>query len=295
MVKLTEKKRKWIIRQIRKGMLKKDIASAMKVSRMAIWKMEQKYNKLGKESFKIQSPGRPFEPLNPKCYALLVEEWKKNKCGARKLHAVMKRKGFGVSRRKIEQVLIKEGFQKPFPKRRKPRKYKRYEWPIPNTMWHTDWHVIKSEKLKGKNLLVYLDDCSRKIMSYNLGRQTTQNSLFALYDAITKYKVIPYSLNSDRGSQFISNKLDKDEEANHAFQEALKCLGIKFIPSRRRHPQTNGKNEKFFDIFDKEFDGRFKDPKDYFKWYNNERLSEAIDYMTPSEAYKKRFLKGAKT
>ena len=43
MPKLNEKKRKWIIRQIRKGMPKKDIALAMKISRMALWKIEQNY------------------------------------------------------------------------------------------------------------------------------------------------------------------------------------------------------------------------------------------------------------
>ena len=41
-------------------------------------------------------------------------------------------------------------------------------------MWHTDWHVIKSEKLKGKDLIVYLDDCSQEILSYrkNFGKMS---------------------------------------------------------------------------------------------------------------------------
>jgi len=288
MVKLTEKKRKWIINQIHRGMKREDIASVMKVCRMTIWRIEQKYKEYGKESFKTQKAGRPFESLNPRCYDLIIEEWKKNKCGARKLHAVMKRKGFSVSRRKIEQVLIKEGFQKRVPKRSKPRKYKRYEWPLPNYMWHTDWHVIKSEKLRGENILVYIDDCSRKIMGYIIEEQTTKNSLFALYNAIAKHNVIPYCLNSDRGTQFISAKHDKEGNANHKYQEALDEIGIIFIPSRARHPQTNGKNEKFFDILDKEFDERFDTIDDFIKWYNNERLSEALDHIPPAEAYKKR-------
>lgn len=288
MMKLNERKKKWIIRQINRGVSKTKIALAMNVSRMFIWKFEQKYKKGGVEAFKTDKPGRPFEKLNSDFYNLVKEEWKKNKCGARKLHAVMKRKGFSVSRRKIEQVLIFEGFQKSVPKRKKPRKYKIYEWPIPNYMWHTDWHVIKSEKLKGENILVYIDDCSRKIMSYIIGSQTTKNSLHALYKAIEKYEVTPFCLNSDRGSQFIANKFDKDGKANHAFQQALENLGILFIPSKRRHPQTNGKNEKFFHILDTEFDDRFENIDEFIHWYNYERLSEAVDYLTPNEAYKKR-------
>lgn len=226
--------------------------------------------------------------MNPRFHQLVVDEWKANKCGARKLHAIIKRKGFAVSRRKIEQVLIIEGFQKPNLRKRKPRSYKRYEWPMPNYMWHTDWHVIKADKLKGENILVYIDDCTRKVMGHILGPMTTRLSLFALYGAIAEHQVIPYCLNSDRGTQFFPNKRDKRGEASHKFQEELEFLGIHFIPSKARHPQTNGKNEKFFDILDKEFDDRFETIDDFINWYNSERLSEALNYLTPDEAYKKR-------
>jgi len=260
----------------------------MKVSRMAIWKIEQRYKKNGKEGIKYHKIGRPFEPLNAKFYDCVINEWKKNKCGARKLHAILKRKGFTVSRRKIEQVLIREGLQKPNLKRRKPRKYKRYEWPISNYMWHTDWHTIKAKRLKGKHIIVYIDDCSRKIMGYCIGAETTKNSLFALYSAIAKHSMIPVMLNSDRGTQFFPNKYDQNGKASHKFQITLEELGIDFVPSSKRHPQTNGKNERFFGIFDSEFDERFRDIDHFIEWYNDERLSEAVDYMTPSEAYKKR-------
>lgn len=269
-------------------MPKGQICLAMKISRMALWKIEQRYKEWGENGLKDHKPGRLFEPLNSKFYYLVVGEWKKYRCGARKLHVILKKRGFKVSLRKISQVMIKEGLQKPFLKRRKPRKYKRYEWPLPNYLWHTDWHVIKAEKLKGKNFISYLDDCSRKIMGYCVGTETTKNSLFALYNAIADNLAVPYLLNSDRGTQFFPNKKDEKGNALHAFQEALKELGIIFIPSGRRHPQTNGKIEKFHHILDTEFDDRFKDIDEFIKWYNNERLSEAVDYMTPNEAYKKR-------
>jgi putative transposase len=219
----------------------------------------------------------------------VIQEWKKTKYGGRKLHKHFIKKGHGVSLRKIQQVMVKEGFQKPCKARHKPRKYKRYEWPIPNIMWHTDWHIMKSEKLKGKQFISYIDDCSRKIMGYGISDHATEkNSLAVLYKAIAKHQVIPWMLNSDRGSQFIPSKFDKSGKANHAFQEALEELGIKFIPSRARHPQTNGKNEKFHHILDTGFDERFETIDEFIEWYNNKRMSEAVDYMTPNEAYKKR-------
>ena len=125
-------------------------------------------------------------------------------------------------------------------------------------------------------------------MSYCIGSPTTKNSLFALYSAIVRHGVTPFELNSDRGAQFFPNKRDKDGNAFHAFQEALQELGIFFIPSKRRHPQTNGKLERFFGILDSEFDERFETIDEFIEWYNNERLSEAVDYITPKEAYQKR-------
>lgn len=255
---------------------------------MALWKIEQRYEKDGTDGLKDHKPGRLFEPLNPKFYDSVKTDWDKYRCGARKLHAIFKKKGFKVSRRKIEQVLVKEKLQKPFQRRKKPRKYKRYEWPLPDYMWHTDWHKIKAKKLRGENILVFIDDCSRKIMGYTTGAMTAKNSIFALYSAISNNLVTPFIINSDRGTQFFPNKKDKKGKTLHEFQKVLEELGITFIPSKRRHPQTNGKNEKFFDILDKEFDDRFETLDQFIDYYNNERLSEAVDYMTPNEAYEKR-------
>jgi len=262
---------------------------ALKISRMGLWKINKRYETDGDYGLKDHKPGKLFKPLNARFYELVVQEHKKNKCGARKLHAILRKKGFSVSLRKISQVMVREGLQKPCPARRKPRKYKRYEWPISNFMWHTDWHVIKAPKLIGKQFISYLDDCSRRIMGYGVfDSPTTKNSVLVLYKAVAEHGLTPFELNSDRGSQFIPNKFDKNGEANSAFQEVLHELGILFIPSRRRHPQTNGKLEKFHHILDTEFDERFKTIDEFIQWYNNERASEAVDYMTPNEAYQKR-------
>ncbi len=276
------------MRQLKVGSQPSKIALAQKISRIAVWKIWKKYKKYGEIGLKDHKPGRLFEPLSSKFYDTVVLEWGKQRCGARKLHAILKKKGFGVSLRKISQVLKTECIQKPNKKKQKPRKYKRYEWPLPNYMWHTDWHKIKSENLKGQDIIVYLDDCSRKVMSYGIGSMTTKNSLFAIYGAIAKSCVSPHILTSDRGTQFFPNKRDKKGTAVHKFQQALKEFNIIFVPSRRRHPQTNGKLEKFFHILDKEFDDRFQTIHVFMEWYNTERSSEAVDYMTPQEAYDKR-------
>jgi putative transposase len=254
-----------------------------------VWEIKKKYEEWGFDGLKDHQPGRLFQPLSSNFYNLVIQEWKNTKYGARKLKAHFDRKGHGVSLRKIQQVLVKEGFQKPNLKKQKPRKYKRYEWPIPNIMWHTDWHIIKNGKHKGLGIIVFIDDCSRKIMSFSIQKKlTAKNSVFAFYLAIWNNKVSPYMLNSDRGSHFIPARYDKEGLENHLFQAALAEMGVEFIPSRARHPQTNGKNEKWFDIFEKECDERFETISNFVDYYNGERISEALDYLTPNEAYKKR-------
>ena len=288
-VQIEWKKRRWIIQQLKRNKPVNEIALAQKVSRITVWKIKKKYNQWGDNGLKDHQPGQLFEPLSHKFYNLVIQEWKKTKYGARKLYQHFVKKGYKVSLRKISQVMVQEGLQKPCIARQKPRKYKRYEWPIPNIMWHTDWHIIKAKKLRGKKFISFSDDCSRQIMSYGVfSRMTTKNSLIVLYKAIANNETQPWMLNSDRVTQFIPMKYDKKGKANHAFQEALKELGIRFIPSRKRHPQTNGKLEKFHHILDTEFDERFETINEFIEWYNNERISEAVDYMTPNEAYNKR-------
>ena len=265
-------------------MPKKDIALAMKISRMALWKIEQNYKKYGEDGLKDHKPGKLFEPLNATFYKKIVDARKKLKYGARKLHAYFKQQGFKVSQRKIKQTLEQENLIKPCPKRRGTKKYKSYEWPLLNWMWHTDYYELKD----GKWLIPFIDDFSRKVMGYGIFKNaTTRNALLVLYHAIADHLVIPVELNSDKGSQFFASKRNKKGEAEHEFEQALEELGILFIPSRRGHPQTNGKTERFFGIFQAEYDERFKSISEFIEFYNTERLSESKDYMTPNEAYRK--------
>ncbi len=51
-VQIKSKKRKWIIRQIKKGSKVKNIALAQKISRITIWKIKEKYKKYGEDGLK---------------------------------------------------------------------------------------------------------------------------------------------------------------------------------------------------------------------------------------------------
>ena len=71
---------------------------------MALWKIEQNHKEYGEDGLKDHKPGRLFEPLSQKFYDLVVEYWKKYKCGARKLHAILKKKGASEIARSLKSI-----------------------------------------------------------------------------------------------------------------------------------------------------------------------------------------------
>ena len=99
-------------------MPKNRIVLAMNISRMALWKIEQRYKKDGEYGLKDHKPGRLFAPLSPKFYKLVIKEWKKNKCGARKLHVILKGWDLVFLYVRLVKFLLKKASRKPFLKGR---------------------------------------------------------------------------------------------------------------------------------------------------------------------------------
>ena len=56
---------------------------------------------------------------------------------------------------------------------------------------------------------------------------------------------------TDHGSQFFANKSDKNGDSECAFGQFLAENRIKHILARVKHPQTNGKIEKWFHTYEK--------------------------------------------
>ena len=88
---------------------------------------------------------------------------------------------------------------------------------------------------------------------------------------IAEYKYSSHlrELNTDKGTQFYNSKFNNNGLRMLAdFEIFLKEQGIKHIPSRRNHPQTNGKNERRFRIYE-ENRVKFISFKEFIGWYND--------------------------
>lgn len=286
MIKLTEKKRKWIITQFRTGRGATSIARIQKISRRYVYKLAKKYKQKGKEAYKVKKAGRPKTKLNPIFVKKVIEIRNRDDYGSEKIHYVMTQKGFGVSQHIIQRILDEQGLTDPCPKRRGQRKYVRYQWPISNYMWHCDW-----SQYEGREYCIFIDDRSRKIMAAGVfNNATTENALFVLYQAMLTNEVCPVIVLSDKGPQFYANKYDKTGKKGICeFEKEMKKLGIDFWTSRRNHPQTNGKMEKWFDTMKKRFK---KHPDeslpDFITWYNEGRIHYSLNYDTPEKVYREK-------
>lgn len=286
MEKLTEKKRKWIIQQFRANKSPTKIARTQKISRYYVYKLAARFKKMGVEAYKTKKSGRPKLKLNLKFINQVIEIRKKDDYGKEKIHFVLSRKGFAVSQRQIQRILDEQGLTEPCPKRRGQRGYVRFQWPISNCMWHIDW-----SKHNGVWYCSFIDDRSRKIMAVEKFANATENNvLFLLYQAILSNEVCPVIILSDKGTQFYNSKKNKKgKRPLSLFEQELKQLGIEFWTSRRNHPQTNGKMEKWFDTMKKRFKKHPEETlKEFVKWYNEERIHHALDYKTPEEVYKEK-------
>ncbi len=124
---------------------------------------------------------------------------------------------------KIHQYYRDTGKSKVNPKKQRKRKRCRYERKHSGSLVHGDWH--RSDESKPYTI-VWMDDASRKILGYGeFENATTEHSIYTLEMAIahaSQYKIEIREVNTDRGTQFYSNRGGKSQ-----FQKYLEERGIR--------------------------------------------------------------------
>ena len=282
MYKLTYKKRAWIVKQILKGEKTEDVALSQKISRISVYKIIQKYKEFGWDGLKDHKTGRCETTLNQNSEIIILDLRRRFGYGACRIEQLLKTKGFSVSHRQIEKLLLRNNLVEPNIKKQKHRKWVRYELPNPNDLWHTDWSY---DPFTGKQLSVYIDDKTRLITSFGIfNRASAENTIALLKIGIAEYGK-PKAIMTDHGSQYYANHPNAKQEHTE-FRKVLDILGIKHYLARVNRPQTNGKVERFFLSYKTEFTtGSFSSVNDYMKHYNEERPHLSLLYKTPKQIW----------
>lgn len=282
MFRLTYKKRVWIVKKHLFGISASDICLAQGINRRTVYKLLNRYKEYGWGGLQDHKTGRPETILNHKAQDIILALRKEHCYGATRIEQLLRNKGFGISHRQIEKVIVRAGLVIPNIKKQRFRKYVRYELPNPNDLWHTDW---TRDPFTDENLSAYIDDRTRLIVSYGLFKKATADISIALLKTGIAEFGKPKAVMTDHGSQYYANKSDEIEQ-NTQFRIALDILGIKHYLARINRPQTNGKIERWWGTYKEEYiKGSFTNLRDFVRWYNEERIHMSLGYRTPLEVW----------
>ncbi len=285
--KLTERKVRYIVRHKMRGKSNKEIAFELRVSVSTV-KRVWSYWLSHHEYLPIKDRGRPrVRDLSMREKEIIKEAKKKYKLGARRLEKIIDQVyGVHIPHNRIHRYLLEEGLAGEEPKKKRRRKpYVRYEREHSMSAGHIDWYN------GGVKLCAILDDASRKVLvAGEFQHADTDNSITIVDQMVEDYwGLLPLrELIMDNGSAFGAHRRNGEGEWDSRFKRHIESLGIKPIPTREKHPQTNGKIEKFFDCYNK-YRHEFDSLEEFVDWYNNVRFHESLDtkwyLQTPEEAF----------
>jgi putative transposase len=284
MVKLNERKIRWIIHEKLRGRGAGELALIQRVTHRRVEQIWQAYKQTGIPPT-LKTPGRrKGPPVRLHDAALVLKVYDELKVNALTLERVL-RDIYRVKlpHNKIHIILKEAGRALPQLSKQTRRKWVRYEREHSMSLWHMDWKQLSD----GRWWIAAEDDASRLIVGYGVFHEATaENTIRVLKQAINKYGH-PREVLTDRGSQFYANECERREKGISQFEQFLADNGIKHILCRVNHPQTNGKLERFYGVYEQK-QHQFKSIDEYVHWHNEIKphLSLNIEALeTPIQAF----------
>lgn len=178
---LTDKSIRYIIRQLENGRSTMVVAKEMKVSQRHIQRLWAEYLKTGTAHTQGRA-GRPkgAEPSDAEV-KMVLDTHRRWPDGVQLTVKRLRKTGYNIGYTRVYHILKSNGMVTSSPAKSKQRKWARYERLYSNSMWHTDWHVMKDPRMKGMNLITYLDDASRCVTGAALFKEaTSENAVIML-------------------------------------------------------------------------------------------------------------------
>jgi len=289
-MKLNKTKVRYILRQNRKQMATKEIARDIKESQRRVQQIIKQYKESGQEPVLGEKVGRPSKPYDEREAEIIRTTHARYRFGARMLERVIrKRYKACISHNRIHMYLKAQGLAQEDEKKQKRRKWVRYERKHSMSAGHIDWHEWDGTSVK---VCVILDDASRMVLAGGeFFEINTQNSIMVVDQLVNKYWwLCPMrELILDHGSEFGAHRIRDDGSWNSEFKDHLEKYGIKPILARVKHPQTNGKLERFFGEY-KKHRSAFSSFDEFISWYND-RPHGSLNFQsleTPEKAFRRK-------
>ena len=206
--------------------------------------------------------------------------------GYRRVHALLKRGGQKVNRKRVVRVWQKFDLQ--VPRSKKKRKRIRQPQPVipaashPNQVWTYDFVFDRDAGGRRLKLLTLMDEFTREGLAIRVGRLFKAAQVKEVLREVGTRCGYPQFLRSDNGAEFVAGII----------KEFLAQNNIKTAYIEPGSPWQNGKGESF--------NGKFRDEclrmeifgivkeaeviaEQWRKFYNGERPHSSLGYRTPKE------------
>jgi transposase InsO family protein len=191
----------------------------------------------------------------------------------------------------ISRILKQAGLINPQPRKRPRSSFARFEMAQPNEMWQSDFIHWRLQDGTDVEVLNWLDDHSRYLLSCTAHRPVTGEDVVAVFLEIVDKHGPPAATLTDNGSVYTS----RFTGGRNAFEYVLPLLGICQKNGSPGHPQTQGKTERFHQTLQRWLAARptarsvaeLQAQLDEFRsHYNERRPHRALQRRTPGEAYR---------
>jgi putative transposase len=276
-MKLTKSKILEILRRKNDGWTTYQIKKRAGVSIRRVNQIYAEYLKIGEAPAIGRRMGRPTRPIKQEEVELVKKAYGEYRVSASTLERlIMRDYNMHIPHNHIHKIMVKLRLAKP--KEQKDIRKKdwiRYQRRHSLTAVHIDWHYHSPTE---KWIFGVIDDASRMVLALiESNRATTEASIEGMIQAL-EYGKIKQCI-SDHGAQFVCMQSEKSQ-----FKEFLAKQEIKQILCRIKHPQSNGKIEKWFDTYDRHRLA-FKTKEKFLRWYNEKRPHRSLRFETLETPY----------
>ena len=190
----------------------------------------------------------------------------------------------------IWRILTRAGVITPEPRKRPKRSWIRFEADLPNECWQADFTHVRLADGTDAEVLIFLDDHSRFLLSATAHARVTGPIVVATFRAACAIHGTPQSTLTDNGFVFTTRM----RGGPNAFEVLLANLGVAQKNGTPNHPQTQGKVERLNATLKKWLDARpaatslaaLQGLLDQFAdHYNHRRKHRSLKQRRPAEVY----------
>ncbi len=219
------------------------------LSRQHIYRLLQRYHQDGLEAVDPRSrrPASNSRAVSNEVIATVVLTRKRLvadglDAGPVTLQGHLAQQGLSVpSTSTIRRILHHHGLITPQPRKRPRSSYHRFQAEQPNECWQSDFTHWTLADGTDAEILNWLDDHSRYLLSCVAHRRVGGPDVVASFTATATQYGLPASTLTDNGSVYTS----RFTHGHNDFERLLASLGITQKNGHPGHPQTQGKIERF--------------------------------------------------